>query len=64
MVGHGRWEREIGEIDFLKLFNTLLYIFDEYDYWAEVIRYEQDNLVCFWRLNDYVRTVSFYSRDD
>ena len=47
MIGHGRWEKEIEEQEFLKLFNTLLYICDEYDYWAEVIRYEQDNLVFF-----------------
>ena len=41
MIGHGRWEKKIEELDFLKLFNTLLYIYDEYDYWTEVIRYEQ-----------------------
>ena len=43
MIGHGRWEKEIEEQEFLKLFNAMLYICDEYDYWAEVIRYEQDN---------------------
>lgn len=43
MIGHGRWEKEIEEKEFLKLFNAMLYICDEYDYWAEVIRYEQDN---------------------
>ena len=42
-----RWEKEIEEQEYLKLFNTLLYICDEYDYWAEVIRYERDNLVFF-----------------
>lgn len=47
MIGHGRWEKEIREKEFLKLFNVLLYICDEYDYWAEVIRYEQDNLLFF-----------------
>ena len=36
-------EKEIEEKEFLKLFNAMLYICDEYDYWAEVIRYEQDN---------------------
>lgn len=35
MIGHGRWEREIEEKDFLKLFNTILYIYDEYDNWLE-----------------------------
>ena len=35
MVGHGRWEKEIEEKDFLKLFNTILYIYDEYDKWLE-----------------------------
>ncbi|MEY8459026.1 hypothetical protein [Lactococcus ileimucosae] len=45
MVGHGRWEKEIDETDFLKLFNTLLYICDEYDYWAEIIEtLENDRL--------------------
>ena len=43
MISHGRWEKEIEEQEFLKLFNAMLYICDEYDYWAEVIRYEQDN---------------------
>ena len=43
MIGHGRWEKEIEEQEFLKLFNVLLYICDEYDYWEEVIRCEQDN---------------------
>lgn len=43
MIGHGRWEKEIEEQEFLKLFNTMLYICDEYDYWVEVIRYEQDS---------------------
>ncbi|MBW1569380.1 hypothetical protein H7F43_05130, partial [Streptococcus sp. SPC0] len=42
MVGHGRWEKEIDETDFLKLFNTLLYIYDEYGYWSEII--ETDRL--------------------
>ena len=35
MIGHGRWDREIEEKDFLKLFNTILYIYDEYDNWLE-----------------------------
>ena len=43
MIGHGRWEKEIEEQEFLKLFNAMLYICDEYDYWEEVIRCEQDN---------------------
>lgn len=43
MIGHGRWEKEIEEQEFLKLFNTLLYICDEYNYWEKVICYEQDN---------------------
>lgn len=43
MISHGRWEKEIEEQEFLKLFNAMLYICDEYDYWEEVIRYEQDN---------------------
>lgn len=43
MIGHGRWEKEIEEQEFLKLFNAMLYICDEYDYWEEVICYEQDN---------------------
>ena len=37
MIGHGRWEKEIKEQEFLKLFNTLLYICDDYDYWEEII---------------------------
>jgi len=53
MIGHGRWEKEIEEQEFLKLFNAMLYICDEYDYWEEVIRYERDNIVFFWRLNAY-----------
>lgn len=32
MIGHGRWEKEIEEQEFLKLFNAMLYICDEYDY--------------------------------
>ena len=43
MISHGRWEKEIEEQEFLKLFNAMLYICDEYDYWEEIIRYEQDN---------------------
>ncbi|HEL1992028.1 hypothetical protein [Streptococcus suis] len=43
MIGHGRWEGEITEKMFLQLFNVILYIYDEYDYWVEVIRYEQQN---------------------
>lgn len=43
MIGHGRWEKEIEEQEFLKLFNAMLYICDEYYYWEEIIRYEQDN---------------------
>jgi hypothetical protein len=43
MIGHGRWEKEIEEQEFLKLFNTLLYICEEYNYWEKVVRYEQDN---------------------
>lgn len=37
MIGHGRWEKEIEEQEFLKLFNTLLYICENYDYWEEII---------------------------
>lgn len=37
MVGHGRWEKEIEEKDFLKFFNTLLYIYDEYENWLEIV---------------------------
>lgn len=37
MIGHGRWEKEIKEQEFLKLFNAMLYICDEYDYWEEII---------------------------
>ena len=37
MISHGRWEKEIEEQEFLKLFNAMLYICDEYDYWEEVI---------------------------
>ena len=37
MVGHGRWEKEIEEKDFLKLFNTILYIYDEYENWLEIV---------------------------
>lgn len=40
MIGHGRWEREITEKMFIQLFNVILYISDEYDYWLEVIRDE------------------------
>ena len=43
MISHGRWEKEIEEQEFLKLFNAMLYICAEYDYWEEIIRYEQDN---------------------
>lgn len=43
MISHGRWEKEIEEQEFLKLFNAMLFICDEYDYWEEIIRYEQDN---------------------
>lgn len=32
MIGHGRWEKEIEKQEFLKLFNAMLYICDEYDY--------------------------------
>ena len=37
MIGNGRWEKEIEEQEFLKLFNAMLYICDEYDYWEEII---------------------------
>ncbi|HEM3512577.1 hypothetical protein [Streptococcus suis] len=40
MIGHGRWEEEITEKMFLQLFNVILYIHDEYDYWVEVIKYQ------------------------
>ena len=42
MISHGRWEKEIEEQEFLKLFNAMLYICDEYDYWEEIIRYVHD----------------------
>lgn len=32
MIGHGLREKEIEEQEFLKLFNAMLYICDEYDY--------------------------------
>lgn len=32
MIGYGRREKEIEEQEFLKLFNAMLYICDEYDY--------------------------------
>jgi len=35
MIGHGRWESEISRIDFLKLFNVMLYIWEEFPYWKE-----------------------------
>ena len=47
LIGNGWCEKEIEEQEYLKLFNTLVYICDEYDYWTEVIRYERDNLVFF-----------------
>ena len=28
MIGHGRWDKEISELQFLKVFNTLLFISD------------------------------------
>lgn len=37
MIGHGRCEKEIEEQEFLNLFNAMLYICDEYDYWEEII---------------------------
>ncbi|NQM54358.1 hypothetical protein HO404_00695 [Streptococcus suis] len=40
MIGHGRWDEEITEKMFLQLFNVILYIHDEYDYWVEVIKYQ------------------------
>ncbi|HFI0464443.1 TPA: hypothetical protein ACGOYX_001775, partial [Streptococcus suis] len=45
MIGHGRWEGEIKEKMFLQLFNVILCINDEYDYWVEFIRFVQDNVV-------------------
>ena len=37
MIGHGRWDDEISEEEFLKLFNVLLYLEDNFDYWAGII---------------------------
>ena len=36
MVGHGRWNREISKVDFLKLFNVILYIEEEFPYWRKM----------------------------
>ena len=36
MIGHCRWEKEIEEQEFLKLFNAMLYICDENDYYEEI----------------------------
>ncbi|MDQ8821270.1 DNA/RNA non-specific endonuclease [Streptococcus ruminantium] len=37
MIGHGRWDDEISEEEFLKLFNVLLYLEDNFDYWAGIV---------------------------
>lgn len=37
MIGHGRWDDEISEEEFLKLFNVLLYLEENFDYWAGII---------------------------
>lgn len=37
MIGHGRWDDEISEEEFLKLFNVLLYLEESFDYWAGII---------------------------
>ena len=37
MIGHGRWESEISRIDFLKLFNVMLYIFFKFHLFGKVV---------------------------
>ena len=37
MIVHGRWDDDISEEEFLKLFNVLLYLEENFDYWAEII---------------------------
>ena len=37
MIVHGRWDDEISEEEFLKLFNVLLYLEENFDYWAGII---------------------------
>ena len=37
MISHGRWDDEISEEEFLKLFNVLLYLEENFDYWAGII---------------------------
>lgn len=37
MIVHGRWDEEISEKEFLKLFNVLLYLEENFDYWAGII---------------------------
>ena len=37
MIGHGRWDDEISEEEFLKLFNVLLYLEESFDCWAGII---------------------------
>ena len=37
MIGHGRWDDKISEEEFLKLFNVLLYLEENFDYWAGII---------------------------
>ena len=36
MLGHGRWDAEISKMDFLKIFNVILYIWEEFPYWKEL----------------------------
>lgn len=40
MIGHGRWDDEISEVEFLKLFNVLLYLEENFEHWAENIERE------------------------
>ena len=37
MILHGRWDHEISEEEFLKLFNVLLYLVENFDYWEGII---------------------------
>lgn len=37
MIVHGRWDDKISEEEFLKLFNVLHYLEENFDYWAGII---------------------------
>lgn len=37
MIGHGRWDKELNQVQFLKLFNVMLYLAFRFEIWRHVL---------------------------